>query len=100
MREGSGVALSCGLGRRSGSDASLLWLWCRPSAVIDQELFYPEVAYSWEGLLKGQCYFGLQCSRLVQNSGPLEEGRNLSKFDFTSIVLQRRKNSTLLPLGL
>ena len=27
------VAMSCGAGRRSSSDAALLWLWCRPAAV-------------------------------------------------------------------
>ena len=26
---GSGVAVSCGVGRRPGSDPALLWLWCR-----------------------------------------------------------------------
>ena len=31
--EGSSVAVSCGVGRRHGSDPSLLWLWCRPVAV-------------------------------------------------------------------
>ena len=30
---GSGVAVSCGVGRRRGSDPALLWLWCRPAAV-------------------------------------------------------------------
>ena len=29
---GSGVALSCGVGRRRGSDPTLLWLWRRPVA--------------------------------------------------------------------
>ena len=28
-----GVALSCGVGRRCGSDPKLLWLWCRPAAI-------------------------------------------------------------------
>ena len=28
-----GVAPSCGVGRRLGSDPALPWLWCRPSAV-------------------------------------------------------------------
>ena len=28
-----GVAMSCGVGHRHGSDPSLLWLWCRPAAV-------------------------------------------------------------------
>ena len=26
------VAVSCGVGRRRGSDLALLWLWCRPVA--------------------------------------------------------------------
>ena len=29
----SGVAVSCGVGCRHGSDPVLLWLWCRPAAV-------------------------------------------------------------------
>ena len=32
MGEGSGVAVSCGVGRRCGSDPVLLWLWWRPAA--------------------------------------------------------------------
>ena len=30
---GSGVAVSCGIGHKDGSDPMLLWLWCRPAAV-------------------------------------------------------------------
>ena len=30
--KGSGDAVSCGVGRRRGSDPALLWLWCRPVA--------------------------------------------------------------------
>ena len=30
---GSGVAVSCGVGRRHGLDPVLLWLWWRPAAV-------------------------------------------------------------------
>ena len=30
--QGSGGALSCGVGRRLGSDPQLLWLWCRLAA--------------------------------------------------------------------
>ena len=26
-----GIAMSCGVGRRLGSDLALLWLWCRPA---------------------------------------------------------------------
>ena len=32
LGEGSGVAVSCGVGRRHGSDSVLLWLWKRPAA--------------------------------------------------------------------
>ena len=28
-----GLAVSCGVGHRHGSDAMLLWLWCRPASV-------------------------------------------------------------------
>ena len=27
-----GIAVSCGVGRRRGSDPTLLWLWCKPVA--------------------------------------------------------------------
>ena len=30
---GSAIAMSCGVGWRSGSDPLLLWLCCRPAAV-------------------------------------------------------------------
>ena len=28
----SGIAVSCGLGHRLGSDSKLQWLWCRPGS--------------------------------------------------------------------
>ena len=31
--KGSGVAMSCGVGRRYSLDLVLLWLWCRPAAI-------------------------------------------------------------------
>ena len=30
--KGSGIAMSCGVGHRQGSDPTLLWLWCGPAA--------------------------------------------------------------------
>ena len=30
--KGSGVAVSCGVGHKCGSDLTLLWLWCRLAA--------------------------------------------------------------------
>ena len=32
MGWGSGIAMSCGVGCRCGSDPELLWLWHRPAA--------------------------------------------------------------------
>ena len=32
--QGSGVALSCGVGGRCGSDLAWLWLWCWLAAVV------------------------------------------------------------------
>ena len=37
-----GIAMSCGVGRRHGSDPALLWLWCRPAAVA------PIGSLAWE----------------------------------------------------
>ena len=33
MGQGPGVAVSCSVGCRCGSDPALLWLWCRVGAV-------------------------------------------------------------------
>ena len=38
----SGVAMSCGVGRRCGLDPALLWLWRRPVATV------PTVPLAWE----------------------------------------------------
>ena len=32
--QGSGIAVSCGVGHRCGLDPTLLWLCCRPASVI------------------------------------------------------------------
>ena len=39
---GSGVAVSCGVGPRLGSDLALLWLWYRPAAID------PVLPRAWE----------------------------------------------------
>ena len=41
---GSGVAVSCGVGRRGGSDLALLWLWRRLAATA------PIRPLAWEPL--------------------------------------------------
>ena len=42
-----GVAVSCGVGRRRGSDPLLLRLWCRPAAIA------PIRPLSWEPAYAG-----------------------------------------------
>ena len=42
MGLGSGIAMSCGVGHRSGSDPVLLWLWNRPAVVA------PIQSLAWE----------------------------------------------------
>ena len=34
VRQGSGIAVSCAVGHRRGSDLALLWLWWRPAAAV------------------------------------------------------------------
>ena len=42
------MAVSCGVGRRCGSDPALLWLWCRPvsAALIRPLAWEPPYAMS------------------------------------------------------
>ena len=42
--KGSGIVVSCGVGRRRSSDPKLLWLWCRPAAAAP----IPPLALAWE----------------------------------------------------
>ena len=42
MGEGSGIAMSCGVGGRRGSGPPLLWLWRRPVATV------PIQSLAWE----------------------------------------------------
>ena len=38
--------MSCGVGRRRGSDLALLWLWCRPAAVAPIQPLAREPPYA------------------------------------------------------
>ena len=49
---GSGVAVSCGVGCRRGSDLALLWLWCSLAALI--RLLVWEALYAVSEALKRQ----------------------------------------------
>ena len=46
--------MSCGLGRRRGSDPSLLWLWCRPAATAPIGPLAWEPSYAVSVALKRQ----------------------------------------------
>ena len=48
----TGIAASCGVGRRRGSDLELLWLWCRPVAVAPIQHLAWEPPYATDVALK------------------------------------------------
>ena len=52
MGQGSGVAVSCGVGRRRGSDPMLVWLWCRLAATAPIQPLAWELAYAEGAALK------------------------------------------------
>ena len=43
---GSGIAVSCGVGRRCSSDLAVLWLWCRPAATASVRPLAWELPYA------------------------------------------------------
>ena len=44
--------MSCGIGRRRGSDVALLWLWCRPAVVARMGPLAWEPPYASNAALK------------------------------------------------
>ena len=46
--------MSCGVGRRCGSDLVLLWLWCRPAATAPIQPLAWEPPYATVAVLKRQ----------------------------------------------
>ena len=52
MGHGSGIAMSCGVGRRHGWDLALLWLWRRPVATAPIRPLASEPLYAMGGALK------------------------------------------------
>ena len=52
MGYGFGITMSCGVGRRRGSDPSLLWLWCRPASVAQIGTLVWESPYAAGSALK------------------------------------------------
>ena len=52
--EGSGIAVSCGVGHRHSSDLALLWLWCRPEATAPIRTLAWEFPYAVDAALKRQ----------------------------------------------
>ena len=50
--KGSGVSVSCGEGRRHGSDPTSLWLWCRLGATAPIRLLAWERPYAASAALE------------------------------------------------
>ena len=54
VAQGSGIAVSCGIDRRHGSDLVLLWLWHRPAAAAPVRPLVWEPPYAAGVALKRQ----------------------------------------------
>ena len=54
MGQGSGVAVSCCVGHRHGSDLALLWLWGRPAATAPIRPLAWEPPYAMGAALRRQ----------------------------------------------
>ena len=54
MDQGSGIALSCGVGGRLSSDRMLLWLWCRLVAAAPIQPLAWERPYATPAALKSR----------------------------------------------
>ena len=52
VNEGSGIAVSCAVGHRHGSDFALLWLWHRLAAVALIQLLVQDRPYATGPALK------------------------------------------------
>ena len=52
MGNRSGIAMSCGVGYRCGSDPTLLWLWCRPAPIAPFQPLAWELPYAMGAALK------------------------------------------------
>ena len=70
--------MSCGVGRRCGSDLPLLWLWCRPAATA------PIRPLSWEPpYAMGTA---LEKDKKTKRQKKKKKGKEMVKFD---IEMQR-----------
>ena len=54
MGQQSGIAVSCGVGRRRSSDLALLWLWYSPAAVAPIQPLAWELLYAVGAALKSK----------------------------------------------
>ena len=52
MGQGSGIAVSCGVGHRGSLDPALLWMCCRPAAVAPNQPLVWELLHALHAALK------------------------------------------------
>ena len=89
MAQGSGVAVSCGVGRKLGSDLPLLWLWCRPAAIAPIQQLAWEFPYAIGVTLKRKKkkrIFFLCISSIGKKSQ--KENMEISKYIKTETLVQ------------
>ena len=67
--------MSCGVGRRHGSDLALLWLWCRPAAVALIEPLAWDPPYATDAALKSRKKKKKDEARLQKHQSTTMTGR-------------------------
>ena len=74
--------MSCGVGRKCGSDVALLWLWCRPAAIALIRPLAWESAYAMGVALKRPKRKGkYEANKLLERSKMSSDGAERTKYD-------------------
>ena len=80
--------MSCGVGRRHGSDLALLWLWCRPAAItLIRPLAWEPPRASGEALKRQKTKKKTQKTTMSVNKGFTQPGYlHTKKWSFLSKI--------------
>ena len=90
--EGPGVAMSCAVGHRCGSDPALLWLWCRLAAAALIGPLAWELPYATGAALKKNkkiCFIKMGSSMIENNRKCLAFQRKKRNYSKSSLIANK-----------
>ena len=87
--------MSCGVGRRRGSDMVLLWLWCRPAATAPTQPLAWELPYDAGVALKKKKITPVKPSESIVDLILYCSFKLCLKYKFNNINLTLKFNSNL-----